>query len=142
MNEVVIDIYKGVSRWSIYIPGYFEEYPIAKIKKLFSILASAAFENKEAYEKLDAVFIEWKEFLEGTLTALAKETAECETAVNTAKSSIACFGTMATEIMKKQLQTAERELKSAIAKEKRAKAMLKKRNIVYTKYVESKFKIS
>ena len=86
----------------ILIPDYFEEMPIYKIRKIYKLLRERHWQNEETLRNLNLFFQNWELELTNRVTRAANELQTAELAAEETRKQVACFGTMAAKVLKKE----------------------------------------
>jgi hypothetical protein len=118
----VIDIYMNRCHMSLNLPIFFEMSYLSDIREVFKLMMVEPWRNEETFEKLQRFFPEWQRELADRVELETETLKADEERARTAKSQVACFGTMATKEMRNALKMAQGDAKRTAQRLKRAKA--------------------
>lgn len=135
MPESVLIQY-DTCRMTLNLPAFFAVSTMGNIRKVFKLLSERPYQNDTAFQTLDQFFPAWAESLKADQKRAVEEKKAAEQAARAAESTVACFGTMATEEMKADLKKAEQTAKKAATAAKRTKAALERYEKIINAYKE------
>lgn len=122
----MVTIKAGTCKLTLLLPDYFEKATLTKIRKALSLLTVEPYENTETLEALDVFFKDWLVQLKELITSTEAIEQAYQKSVHAIESQIACFGSMATAEMKKQLIEEKRQHKIAVEHLKSRRSALAK----------------
>lgn len=123
-------------RVTLNLPAFFEVSDAGNIKKAFRLIRDRPHQNEIALEMLDRFFLAWEQHLKQQLEGDTQIWKEAEQTARAAESKVACFGTMATEELKAELQKAQRKAQKAAQTVKRTKFALERCGKIKNAYNE------
>ena len=128
MRDAQVRITAGSCKLTLNLPYFFEASTLTKIRKALSLLTADPWENRETVDALGPYLDEWLEELQGSITGAKAFEQAYQKSVSGLQSQIACFGSMATLEMKKQLLEEQRQHKTATQRVKSCQALHAKAN--------------
>lgn len=128
MRDKQVTITAGTCKLTLNLPIFFEDTTLTKIRKALSLLTVDPWDNRETVDVLGPYLEEWMEELQGSITSAKAIEQAYQKSVSGLQSQIACFGSMATPEMKKQLLEEQRQHKAAAQRVKSCQATFTKAN--------------
>ncbi len=135
MPESVLIQY-GTCQMTLNLPTFFAVSAMGNIRKVFKLLSKRPYQNETAFQTLDQFFPAWAESLKADQKRAVEEKKAAEQAARAAESTVACFGTMATEEMKAELKKAEQTAKDAAKTAKSTKSAIERYEKIKSAYNE------
>lgn len=135
MPESVLIQY-DTCRMTLNLPAFFAVSTMGNIRKVFKLLSERPYQNDTAFQILDQFFPAWAESLKADQKRAIEEKKAAEQAARAAESTVACFGTMATDEMKAELKKAQRTAKDAAKTAKHTKSALERYEKIINAYKE------